>query len=89
VVLPNADIAPGFENVLLTLKNGSLVAGIVSSENGSEITLSPVDGSKKVTVKKSDIGERTRAPSPMPEGLGEVLGKRDLRNVVEYLSTLK
>ncbi|HEY2341769.1 MAG TPA: PVC-type heme-binding CxxCH protein, partial [Chthoniobacteraceae bacterium] len=89
VVLPNADIAPGFENVLLTLKNGSLVAGIVSSENGSEITLSPVDGSKKVTVKKSDIGERNRAPSPMPEGLGEVLGKRDLRNVVEYLSTLK
>jgi quinoprotein glucose dehydrogenase len=46
-------------------------------------------GGAKTTGKKSDIAERASAPSPMPEGLADVLGKRDLRNVVEYLSSLK
>ncbi len=89
VVLPNAAIAPGYENMLVTLKDGSLVAGIHSAEDGETVTITPLDGSKKVTVKKSEITERTRVPSPMPEGLGDILGKRDLRNLVEYLSGLK
>jgi hypothetical protein len=29
------------------------------------------------------------APSPMPPGLGEVLGKSDVRDVVEFLATGK
>ena len=40
-------------------------------------------------VKKADVKQRDKAPSPMPEGLGDVLGKRDLRNVVEFLTTSK
>ncbi len=89
IVLPNAMYAPGYETLLLTLKNGTLVAGLLTSEDANEITLTPVGGGAKTNVKKSDIAQRTTAPSPMPEGLGDVLGKRDLRNVVEYLSTLK
>jgi hypothetical protein len=42
-----------------------------------------------VTVKKADVRTRDKSPSGMPEGLAETLGARDLRDVVEYLSTLK
>jgi hypothetical protein len=38
---------------------------------------------------KRKIKERTTVPSAMPPGLGDVLGKRGLRDVVEYLATLK
>ena len=89
IVQPNAAIAPGYENLLLTLKDGNLVAGLRASEDAESLTLTPLDGSKKVTVKKRDIAQRTTAPSPMPEGLADALGKRDLRNLVEYLASLK
>ena len=46
------------------------------------------DGSPQ-RVKKSTIKERAAAPSAMPPGLGDVLGKRALRDLVEYLATLK
>jgi hypothetical protein len=40
-------------------------------------------------VKKSDIKTRDKGLSPMPEGMGQILGKQDLRNLVEFLSSLK
>lgn len=89
IVDPNAAIAPGFENVMLSLNNGGLAAGIVSAENATEITLTQLGDGSKVKVKKADVKQRDKVPSAMPPGLGEILGKRDLRNVVEFLATLK
>ncbi len=89
IVDPNALIAPGFENVLVTLKNGDMVAGLLNAEDANEVTLAALADGKKQKVRKADIKERTPVPSAMPPGLGEVLGKRGLRDVIEYLSTLK
>ena len=41
------------------------------------------------TVKTSDVRTRERGLSPMPEGMGQILSKQDLRNLVEFLSGLK
>ena len=40
-------------------------------------------------LSEAEIKERTTVPSAMPPGLGDVLGKRALRDVIEYLSTVK
>ena len=88
IVLPNKDIAQGFESVLVTLKSGTSYAGVIKSDNASELVInSPEDG--LVTVKKSDIQSRDKGLSPMPEGMGQVLTKQDLRDLVEFLSGLK
>jgi quinoprotein glucose dehydrogenase len=88
IVYPNRKIAPGFESVLLTLKNGTAVAGILKSEAGDTIEVnSPEDGLLK--VKKSDVTAREKGLSGMIEGLGAVLSKQDLRNLVEFLGTQK
>src|SRR5205823_1546876 len=88
IVLPNKQIAQGFESVLVTLKNGSSYAGVLKSENADELVInSPEDG--LLTVKKSDLKTRDKGLSPMPEGMGQILGKQDLRNLVEFLSGLK
>lgn len=84
---PNAVIAPGFDNVLVTLNNGDMVAGLLNAEDANEVTLASLVDGKKQKVKKADIKERTTVPSAMPPGLGDVLGKRGLRDVIEYLST--
>jgi quinoprotein glucose dehydrogenase len=88
IVYPNRKIAPGFESVLLTLKNGTAVAGILKSEAGDTIEVnSPEDGLLK--VKKSDVTAREKGLSGMIEGLGAILSKQDLRNLVEFLGTQK
>jgi hypothetical protein len=40
-------------------------------------------------IKTSDITRRERGPSAMPEGLAQALTARELRDLVEYLATLK
>ncbi|PAW79740.1 MAG: hypothetical protein B9S33_18930 [Pedosphaera sp. Tous-C6FEB] len=86
IVLPNRVIAPGFESLLVVMKNGQSFAGLVKGETGDELTLnSPEDGLLK--LKKSDIAKRTPALSPMPESLIEVLTKREIRDLVEFLAT--
>ena len=88
IVTPNASIAPGFEGMLVTLKNGQDVIGIARTESATELGILTVEEGL-VTVKKADIQARDKSPSGMPEGLADALGARDLRDVVEYLSTLK
>jgi quinoprotein glucose dehydrogenase len=89
IVDPNAKIAPGYDSVLLSLNSGDAVMGILKSETQDELTIINVADGKQQKIKTADIKERTHAPSPMPPGLGEVLGKRDLRDVVEFLATGK
>jgi hypothetical protein len=66
-----------------------VIAGLLSAEDANEITLASLIDGKKQKLKKADIKERTTVPSAMPPGLGDVLGKRALRDVIEYLATVK
>jgi quinoprotein glucose dehydrogenase len=86
IVYPNKQIAAGFETVVVTLKNGSSFAGIVKSEDGNELVLKSPD-SGLARIRKLDIEKRERGLSGMPDGMGEVLSKRDLRNLVEFLAS--
>ncbi len=88
IVKPNAHIAPGFDTLVVTLKNGDSAAGIVSSETPTTLALRNSEN-KEVTVKKSDIAKREGAPSGMPEIYGTILTKSQLRDVVEYMVSLK
>jgi quinoprotein glucose dehydrogenase len=88
IVKPNAKIAPGFDTIVVTLKSGGAAAGIVASETEDTLTLRNTD-SKLVEVKKSDIAKREGAPSGMPEIYGAILTKTQLRDVVEYMASLK
>jgi quinoprotein glucose dehydrogenase len=88
IVYPNKHIAAGFESLLVTMKDGAIYAGLLKSENDTELVLnSPEDG--VLTLKKIDLKERQRGLSGMPEELRQVLTKQDLRNLVEFLAGLK
>jgi len=88
IIHPNAVIAPGFENVNLTMKNGTTIMGILKEENDTEMLLIvPEDGPTK--IKKVNIEKREKGLSSMLPELGTILTKQDLRDVVEYLANLK
>ncbi len=88
IVTPNAKIAPGFENVMIEKTDGVWVAGMIKSENDQELIInSPEDG--LITLKRSELKTRERGASGMPEGMGQILSRHELRDVMAYLSTLK
>ena len=89
IIEPSAVIAQGYDNVMLTLSDGSIAAGILSAEDEKVVTLKSLADGSAQKIDKAKIKERTAVPSAMPPGMGEVLGKRGLRDVVEYLATLK
>jgi quinoprotein glucose dehydrogenase len=88
IIKPNATIAPGFDTIVVSLKDGGVAAGVVASETADTLTLRNTDNNV-VTVKKSNIAKRESAPSGMPEIYGSILTPRELRDVVEYMVSLK
>ncbi len=88
IVQPNKEIAAGFENVMVETKDGDWYAGMIKSDTDAELVInSPEDGI--ITVPKSDIKTRERGASGMPEGMGLILTKKELRDVIAYLQSLK
>jgi quinoprotein glucose dehydrogenase len=86
LVDPSARIAPGFGAVQLTLRNGQGVFGTLREETNAYIVVDA--GTAPRRIMKTDIARRTNGPSAMPL-MGSVLTRREIRDVIEYLSSLK
>ena len=90
IVNPNAQIAEGFQSVIVTLKNGEMQMGVPREETATELTLQmTAPGLPPVTLKKNEIQARENGPSGMPPGMGELLTRRELRDILEYVASLK
>lgn len=87
IVFPNAEYAPGFETVLLKLADGSVAAGMVAKEDAAQIELVTPGTTQKQVVAKDKVTGRDRLPSPMPEGLPQLLSKRELRDIIAFLAS--
>lgn len=85
MVDPNRRIAEGYDSVMVDLKDGESISGVLKSENDSQLVVQSADG-KVHTLSKSDIDSRRSTLSPMPEGLVEMLTKRELRDLIEFLA---
>jgi len=84
---PNAKIAQGYATVTLVLDTGKLVAGVLKNETADAVTIETPDGTQ-VVVPAAEIDERTMPTSSMPN-MERALTPREVRDLVEYLSTLK
>jgi quinoprotein glucose dehydrogenase len=87
IVDPNRDIAEGFESWTLLLTDETVLAGRILSEDAENLVLVNSDG-EVFDVAPADISERKRGLSSMPEGLTGFLSRTEMRDLIEYLSTL-
>ncbi|GAA4467360.1 c-type cytochrome [Nibrella saemangeumensis] len=87
LINPSARLAPGYGTVTLQLKNGKTVSGVLQGETATEV-LVKVGDQPDAAIKKDQIAKRTNAPSSMPD-MKYLLSKREIRDVVSFLSTLK
>ena len=92
IVWPSKKISDGFETVVMTLKNGDIVAGTLAGQDATGLKIKTADAQGKLqtqTVPLTEIKERQTAPSPMLAGMGDLLSRSELRDLIEYLATLK
>lgn len=88
VVQPNAKIAKGYDTVILLLTDDTTVSGVVKSEDKKQIRLVTAEN-KEIVVPVEDVARRRTGPSAMPDDLHKKLSRRELRDLVEFLASLK
>lgn len=88
IVLPSATIAKGFETAVLTLTDGRVVSGVVKEDNKKQIKILTAEA-KELIIAAEDIESRRTGPSAMPDDLHKKLTKRELRDLVEFLVSLR
>jgi quinoprotein glucose dehydrogenase len=87
LVDPSKRIAPGFGVVIVDLKDGKTISGILIEEN--EVSIALKIGSRPDTViNKDQIERRVNAASSMPD-MKNFLTKREIRDLVSFLATLR
>ncbi|MBY0587853.1 HEAT repeat domain-containing protein [bacterium] len=88
IVDPNRKISQGFDSVVLALADGRSLTGVLREETDDQVVLYDADA-KRWVIPKSEIEERQRSKSAMPEDIITKLTESELRDLVEYLSTRK
>jgi quinoprotein glucose dehydrogenase len=88
IVLPNKQIAKGYETVVINTTKGTVVAGMVKAEDDKTLTLMTAEGTM-VYLPKAQIEDRQTGPSAMPADEMQHLSKRELRDLVEFLANQK
>ena len=87
MIEPSARLALCFGTVTLTPSDGQTVTSVLEKEDETELVLETTNA-EPLKIAKIRIKSRENQPSSMPP-MGSLISKREIRNLVEYLSSLK
>jgi quinoprotein glucose dehydrogenase len=88
IVRPNEKITEGFRTTSLLVDTGLVVTGLLRREDAEHAVLVDAEG-KEIVVEVATIEERLEGQSSMPEDLVKHMTRRELRDLVAYLATLR
>ncbi len=85
---PSGTVATSYRVTLLLIDDGSLVTGVIVSEDDATVTVQTVK--EKLVIEKDTIEQRkTSTQSLMPEGLLDALDDEQRRDLIAYLMHLR
>ena len=87
IIHPNRSISTGYQATAFFLTDGDVVAGRIL-EDGSEIVRVLTSAGEVREVSLDDVESRRPDLSAMPEGLGGLMTRREMRDLLAYLGTL-
>jgi quinoprotein glucose dehydrogenase len=86
LISPSARLAPGFGMVILELKDGKKLAGILQGETKTGLTIK--EGKVERTIAVDQIVHKEYAQSSMPD-MKQLLSRKEIRDVVSFLAEQK
>jgi len=87
LVDPSARVSPGYGVVSVAQKNGTRISGTLVEETASELAIKTSTGTTE-KILKNEVEAVQEGPSSMPP-MGTILSRRELRDLVAFLSELK
>lgn len=87
LIEPSIRLAPGYGTVTITLKDGQKVQGVLIEENDKELLLRTSEA-EPLRVPLMRIASRENSMSAMPT-MGRMISRRELRDLIEYLGSLR
>jgi putative heme-binding domain-containing protein len=89
ILEPSKVLPEPYQNTLLTLRDGDVLAGRVVDENERHlIVMTDLIGRSRVEIFKADVTSRRASKiSPMPEGLVDSLTEAEIWNLIAYLES--
>ncbi|HYT89980.1 MAG TPA: PVC-type heme-binding CxxCH protein [Gemmataceae bacterium] len=89
IVLPSSTIAQGYENYLVTTKDGRVAGGVVARQSADVVVLRDSSGAEW-RFQRGEIETMQRQPtSLMPEGLERQLSADEFRDLLAFLQGLR
>ena len=89
IIHPDLGISFGYEGWIFTLKDGSMVSGIIASKTETDIIVKMAGGTSQ-NIKTSNIKSKEQLDtSIMPAGLQEQMTTQELVDMADYLKSLK
>jgi putative membrane-bound dehydrogenase-like protein len=82
---PNLSISHGYELWNITLKDGTMLQGIIVSETSNAIVVNK-EGGLKTTIGRNDIKSlRTLDKSPMPDDFEKRINKQQMADLIAFI----
>ncbi len=89
ILRPNASISQGFRSYNITMKDGTVHSGFITSELDGVVTMRNIAGIV-TQLKDADIKSRDELPtSMMPQGLAAGMSLQEFANLVDWLKSNK
>lgn len=87
LIEPSSRLAPGYGSVTITLTDGQKVQGVLIEERKNDLLLRTAEA-EPMEIPLKRIAKRENAMSAMPP-MGRMITRRELRDLMEYLGSLK
>jgi putative heme-binding domain-containing protein len=89
ILQPNTRVAEGYTSSSFELDDGTILFGMVRTEDAENLELYDNAGETRRVDKRSIVDRATSKVSLMPEGLALLLSEQEFADLVAYLGTLK
>lgn len=88
IIAPSADIEPKYRSQILILDSGKVIQGLPLRKDDQITVLANAQG-KEVVVKNDEIDEALEQKTSIMPDMTKALSRREIRDLVAYLVTLK
>ncbi len=85
ILVPNADVQPGYFAYQCRLADGTELYGLLAAETGNSLTFKFVDGTTRVVRRRDVAALQSAAISLMPDGLEAGLTTQDMADLIRFL----
>jgi putative heme-binding domain-containing protein len=86
---PNKEVAPQYIAYTVNTKDGQTMAGIITNDNATSMTLKMMGGAE-INIPRSNIkGSSASGASLMPEGIETGMTVQDMADLLDFIESLK